>query len=112
MRDALMEKLASLGIVVPKEKTVAPDRTGKGGRKRYPEDSGARSLAEDSSRRTPVNYNQVPRSRPDAAHDKPVSSKVRDARRALAASAAAKAKTASPGRGRKSKADGSSAGKS
>ena len=31
MRDALTEKLSSLGIEVPVEKTVAPDRAGKGG---------------------------------------------------------------------------------
>ena len=31
LRDALLEKLAREGIHIPREKTVAPDRAGKGG---------------------------------------------------------------------------------
>ena len=31
LRDTLSEKLASLGYHIPREKTIAPDRAGKGG---------------------------------------------------------------------------------
>lgn len=34
VRDALAEKLAREGVAVPRIKTVAPDRQGKGGRPR------------------------------------------------------------------------------
>jgi hypothetical protein len=35
VRDALQEKLEASGIEVPREKVIAPDRAGKGGRIKY-----------------------------------------------------------------------------
>ena len=34
VRDALVEKLKTLGIFIPREKAIPPDRTGKGGPRR------------------------------------------------------------------------------
>jgi len=56
IRDALVEKLGALDIAVPAEFVVAPDRAGKGGRRRtiYPELKLSRAALNDpvSSART------------------------------------------------------------
>jgi hypothetical protein len=54
-RDALSEKLDDMGIEVPRERVIAPDRTGKGGPRkvsRYPAHQAAPFAANDQPPKT------------------------------------------------------------
>lgn len=87
VRDAIVDHLASLGIVVPRDKALAPDRAGKGGRPR-----------------------KYPAHRPDNLQFNESSSGTAPVAKSLGATAVKNLYAASPKRARKSKAGGSSGG--
>jgi hypothetical protein len=58
IRDAIVEKLSRMGIEIPREFAVAPDRIGKGGRQSAPpakstgKKTGAKGAAAKSARKS------------------------------------------------------------